>query len=35
VAVRTKRTLIAVADRAKSDPNGRSISKAIDAFKKL
>src|SRR5262245_26347369 len=35
VAVRTKRTLVAVADRAKSDPNGKTISKAVETFKKL
>jgi hypothetical protein len=35
VAVRSKRTLIAVADRASADPNGKSISKAIETFKKL
>jgi hypothetical protein len=35
VEVRTKRTLIAVADRNKADPNGKSIAKAVDTFKKL
>ena len=35
VAMRTKRTLLAVADRAKVDPNGKTIAKLVEAFKKL
>jgi hypothetical protein len=35
VEVRTKRTLIAVADRQKADPNGKTIAKAVATFKKL
>jgi hypothetical protein len=35
VEVRTKRTLIAVADRQKADPNGKTIAKAVSTFKKL
>ena len=35
VEVRTKRTLIAVADRTKADPNGKTIAKAVETFKKM
>jgi hypothetical protein len=35
VALRSKHTLMAIADRSRIDPNGRTISKAVDAFKKL
>src|SRR5262249_42290188 len=35
VAMRSKRTLLAVADRAKVDPNGKTIAKLVEAFKKL
>jgi len=35
VEFRSKRTLIAVADRTKSDPQGKTIAKAVEAFKKM
>jgi hypothetical protein len=35
VAVQQKRTLIAVADRAKADPTTKTISKLISTFKQL
>ena len=35
VEVRTKRTLIAVSDRQKADPNGKTIAKAVATFKKM
>jgi len=35
VAMRTKRTLLSVADRARVDPNGKTISKLVETFKKL
>jgi hypothetical protein len=35
VAIKAKRTLLAVSDREKSDPNGKTINKAIQTFKKM
>jgi hypothetical protein len=35
VAVRTKRTLLAAVDRERHDPNGKTINKLIQAFRKL
>jgi len=35
VALRSKRTLVAVADRGRSDPSGKTINKLLDTFKKL
>src|SRR5689334_21253529 len=35
VAMRSKRTLLAVADRARVDPNGKTIAKLVETFKKL
>lgn len=35
VTVKSGRTLLAVADRAKADPNGKLISKVVATFQKL
>jgi hypothetical protein len=35
VAVRAKRTLLAVTDRAKADPSGKTINKLVGAFKPM
>ena len=35
VALRTKRTLMAVVDRGRHDPNGKTISQLVAAFRKL
>jgi hypothetical protein len=35
VVLRTKRTLLAVVDRGRHDPNGRTISKLLGTFRKL
>ena len=35
VSMRTKRTLMAVVDRGRHDPNGKTISQLVTAFRKL
>jgi hypothetical protein len=35
VATTTKHTLLAIADRGHHDPNGKTISQILKAFKKL
>jgi hypothetical protein len=35
VTLRTKRTLLAVVDRGRHDPNGKTISQLVQAFRKL
>src|SRR4051812_16091883 len=35
VTIRTKRTLLAVVDRGRHDPNGKTISQLVQAFRKL
>jgi hypothetical protein len=35
LATQTKLTLLGVFDRARRDPNGKTISKVIDTFRKL
>jgi hypothetical protein len=35
VSMRTKRTMMAVVDRGRHDPNGKTISQLVTAFRKL
>lgn len=35
VALRTKRTLLAVVDRGRHDPNGKTINQLVQSFRKL